>query len=127
MPFVCRVDPAQRLGTVTLDDSIHAAEFVQAMQALYGHASWEPGFSALWDGRRIRRLAIEPSDLENIAARYQEMEAKMGQGRAAFVVPRDVVYVITRLLIHRLHNQARERRIFERLDEAQAWLSSAES
>ncbi len=123
MAFACDIDPDRNLGTVTLRDTVGAREFMDAMRALYDHPEWQPGFSALWDGSDIARLIIEPDDLAPISETYRQVEAKMGRGRAAFVVPRDVVHVIAQLLIHRLHYPDRERRAFVRLGDAVAWLN----
>ena len=125
MPYSCDIDPRQRRGTVTLDGTVTSAEFVGALQALYGAPAWEPDFSALWDGTRIGELVLSPGDIQPIAAQYRRVQERMGLGRAAFVVPHDVAYTIARLLLHHMPHPTRERRVFERMGEAVAWLEGS--
>jgi hypothetical protein len=122
MPFDCRIEPGQRRGILTLHGRVDAAEFVVAMRTFYGHPEWQPDFDALWDGGGITQLLIEPTDLEPISKGYRNVEDRLGSGRAAFVASRDVVHVITQLLLHRFRNPNRERRTFVHLDDAVAWL-----
>lgn len=127
MPFDCRMEPGQRRGILTLRGRVDAAEFIEAMRALYGHPGWQPDFDALWDAGDITQLVIEPADLESISEGYRNVETRMGLGRAAFVASRDVVHVITQLLLHRFRNPNRERRAFVHRDDAVAWLNERET
>ncbi|MEP0547407.1 MAG: hypothetical protein ABJF88_10785 [Rhodothermales bacterium] len=127
MPFDCRMEPDRRRGILTLRGRVDAVDFIAAMRALYGHPEWQPDFDALWDAGGITQLVIEPADLGPISEGYRNVETRMGSGRAAFVASRDVVHVITQLLLHRLRNPNRERRTFVRLDDAVAWLNEREA
>ena len=125
MPIRCHVDPAQRLGTAVLDGRIDVEAFTAAMRALYEHPEWEAGFAALWDGTGITQLLIAPDDLAEIDRTYRDVEPRMGYGRGAFVMPREVAQIIAKLLMRRLANPQRERRLFDRVDEALLWLREA--
>ncbi|MDX1531379.1 MAG: hypothetical protein R3362_07625, partial [Rhodothermales bacterium] len=56
---------------------------------------------------------------------YRDVEPRMGYGRGAFVMPREVAQIIAKLLMRRLANPQRERRLFDRVDEALLWLREA--
>lgn len=122
MPFDCHVHPALERGVLTLSGVIDGALFVRAMDAIYRHPDWQPGFSALWDARDIRELLIDPADVASVTNVMTRLEPLMGEGRAAFVVPREIDYAIARLLIHRGASSKRERRTFSSMKEALAWL-----
>ena len=125
MSFTCRVDKTQKTGFVTLDGVINCDTFIGVMETLYRHPDWRPGYSALWDGREIKQLLIDPDDLKRILAIILEYRPMVGPGRAAFVMPRDLDYVITRLVLHRGGTPERERRTFPRLEPALEWLAEA--
>ncbi len=127
MPFDCHVHPDLERGVLMLNGVIDGAVFVQAMDALYRHADWQPGFSALWDARGIRELLIGPEDVARVMEAMTRLEPLMGEGRGAFVVPREIDYVIARLLIHRGASSKRERRTFSRIEAALAWLDEMDA
>ncbi len=122
MPYSCHVDPAARNALVTLSGTVDRADFIGAMETCYRHPGWQPGFTALWNAQGIRQLLLDPTDVEAVVAAMAALEPLMGEGRAAFVVPRDVDYLIARLLIIRGGSTLRERRTFNSLAEAKAWL-----
>lgn len=124
MPFECRIDPGQRLGWVALIGAVDGDNFLAAMDGLYRHPDWQPGFSALWDARRLHQLLLEPADTHRILAAMQTLAPEIGVGRAAFVVPRDIDYTIARLFIYRGATEGRERRTFADVDEALRWLGA---
>lgn len=125
MPFDCRIEPERRLGWIVLTGTVDGEGFLEAMEALYRHPDWQPGFSALWDARRLGQLLLEPADMHRILAAMQALASQMGQGRAAFVVPREIDYTIARLFIYRGATGERERRTFGDVDEALRWLAGA--
>ena len=122
MPVSCRIDPASRTAEVNLSGIVTRDDFVQAMETCYRHPKWQAGFTALWDAREIRQLILSPADVEAIVASMAALEPFMGEGRTAFVVPRDIDSLVARLLIRRGEGSKRERRTFTDLASAQAWL-----
>lgn len=122
MPAVCTVLPPRRLGVVVLHGALDGPQFVAAMEALYEDPAWEPGFSALWDARRVRKLALDPEDVQALGRRIEALAERMGGGRAAFVVPDEFHRMIAVLIVRKAPRADRDRRMFEHLDDALAWL-----
>lgn len=122
MPFECHVDPAAERGTIVVRGVVDIALFLDMMRALYLHPAWKPGFQALWDARDISQLLLSPHDTERVVALMRDLDPQMGNGRAAFVVSREIDYIIARLLIYRGLDSQRERRTFVTIEEAEAWL-----
>ena len=125
MAITVTLHPDRRLGVALVDGLVTGADFVAAMEALYGHADWAPGFAALWDLTAVHELHIGPDDVAVIVARTRALGGQMGAGRAAFVVPRELDYLIARLITRRAEGDARERRLFATRAEADRWLADA--
>lgn len=125
MPFDCHIDPKRRLGIMTVRGTIDGAEIVAAAEALYGHPDWRRGFAVLWDGTGIKQLIVEPSDIAAIEELSPQMKPTMGSGRTAYVLPHETAEIIARLFFRRLPTPHRERRLFEHVDEALAWLEDS--
>ena len=122
MPFTARIEASHRLGVATLLGAIDGVDFRNAMRALYEHPAWEPDFNALWDGRGLSVLLLQPEDVEHVLALTVELEARMGTGRAAFVMPQELHRMIAGLIIRRRRPNGRERKVFESMEPALAWL-----
>lgn len=97
------------------------------MQAVYEAPGWAPGFDALWDARRVSALVMTEQDVHDIVARTQAYMSRMGPGRGAFVLAREVDWMIARLLIHRAASPDRARRMFDTIEAALAWLDAPEA
>ena len=122
MPYDCQIDTTRMLGLTRLSGVVRGHDFIRAMEELYHHPDWRPGLPALWDARTIEQLLIDPSDVQHIVATLQTLEPLIGGGRAAFVVPRDIDYMMARLLIYKGTNPVRERRTFSHVEPALEWL-----
>lgn len=94
------------------------------MQALYEAPGWTSGFDALWDARGVTELLMGEDDVHAIVAQTRELTDRMGPGRGAFVLARDLDWMMARLLIHRARVPGRERRTFTTIEEALAWLDA---
>lgn len=80
MPFAYRIDPDARLGAVAFYGDVTGADLVAAMEALFGDEAWEPGFSALWDGRGIERLTLGFTDYSSVLAAAVRLLGRIGGG-----------------------------------------------
>jgi hypothetical protein len=124
LPYSCTISPQQRRGIVRLTGTIQGTTFMEAMEALYRSPEWQPGFDALWDARGVTELLLDERDVKAIVALMLDLTARMGPGRAAFVIARELDWMIARLLIYRTRVPSRERRTFETMEEALAWLDA---
>ncbi|ARA93480.1 hypothetical protein AWN76_010140 [Rhodothermaceae bacterium RA] len=122
MPYECRIFSDQHLGVATLYGPLVVDDFLGAMHGLYEHEDWHPGFAALWDARRVRELVLGERDVAAIVRCTRDLVPRMGTGRAAFVVPREIDHLIARLLIRLTQDERRERQAFREMTEALAWL-----
>ncbi|HYE57181.1 MAG TPA: hypothetical protein VD948_01700 [Rhodothermales bacterium] len=100
------------------------ATVIDVAHALFQHEGWEPGFDAVWDGRKITQLLLDENDVDEIVAQSQALSGVMRGGRAAVVVPREVDWIMARLFLLRARHPDRERLTFHTLEEAMAWLDT---
>ncbi|RMH60971.1 MAG: hypothetical protein D6685_09810 [Bacteroidetes bacterium] len=122
MSYLCRVLPDHRLGIALFAGPLTVDDFLGSMHGLYEHEDWQPGFAALWDSRRVRELVLGEQDVAAIVRCTRDLAPRMGTGRAAFVVPREIDHLIARLLIRLTQDERRERQAFREITDALAWL-----
>ena len=122
MGYTVRIDPERRRGYVEIEGDVTKATVIDVARALFQHEGWVPGFDAVWDGRKITQLLLDEDDVAEIVAQSQALSERMGGGRAAVVVPREVDWIMARLFLLRAHHPDRQRRTFHTLEEAMAWL-----
>lgn len=127
MAYSVRIDAPARRGLVALSGTVRGDDLVGAITGLYGHEDWEPAFDTLWDATGITELILDPVDLQRVMEAAGPYVQRLGTGRSALVVARDVDVAIAKLILHRQKGDAsqRDRRLFERLEEAIAWLDKS--
>lgn len=126
MPFRCEVFPEHRLGRVELSGQIHGEEVLEAIRALLYHVDWQPGFSDLWDARAITLLVLDPRHSQEILSIANTHQARIGGGKSATVVTRQLDFEMVLLFIRRVEHAARDFRVFRDLEEALTWLDVAQ-
>lgn len=125
--YSIQIDPPARLGIVTFSGIVDGRDLMDSIAALYEHADWEPDFDMLWDASAISQLIIDPADVQRIAAQSNEYAHRIGPGRTAMVLTREIDLAINRLMLHRQGPRPRERRVFDRIAPAMAWLRGEEA
>ncbi|HET6566345.1 MAG TPA: hypothetical protein VFG50_00160 [Rhodothermales bacterium] len=122
MPFRIYASPHLRLMVVTFHGTVTAQEISTAFQNVPDTEGWEPGFDTFWDCRKIDKLEFEPSCLAPVTEVGKAATRKYGPGRGAIVTPRELDRDIAQLLLIRMQDGLRERRLFSDLDAAATWL-----
>ncbi len=116
------VDPDLRLGMVQADGYVTGGDILQANRALYGDPSWEPGFHELWDCARISEFVVELDEMRAIAAMEVTDGGRVGKGRVALVMTRDVVQIVGALYKVLVAESGRPVEVVQTLDAGAAWL-----
>jgi hypothetical protein len=110
-------------GTVT------GPEIITACRTLFRHPEWEPGSSTLWLLGDVRSLIVSLDDTDAFTLDAAEFARLRGGGRSAFVCTDVYTQQIALLLAVKTAEMpggaARSCRLFDRADEARAWLASA--
>lgn len=109
------------LAVGTLSGRVDGNELITAIRSLLFSDIWEPGFSILWDGRRIRELVVTPEDVGALADLTGALATRRGTGRTAVVIIRDIDLMIAELLQHTLEITG-SYRTFANIDDAASWL-----
>ena len=122
MAYMYVVDPASRLGAVRLEGQVTGDQVAEVSLLLFRHPDWQPGFCELWDARGITELLVTLEEVRRVAAIEKEHLQRMGMGRVAIVVARDIEYYIGRLYTAFVRDTERPVRLFKSIDKAQHWL-----
>lgn len=99
MAFQLRLYPDRALAVVNWQGTVTGEEIEQAMQDLFEDDRWQPGFRHVWDGRGIHVLSLGLSDLRSVAQALRRLHPRMGDGRAASILPEDSHWAVGRLLV----------------------------
>lgn len=127
MPFSYGIDAARGVGLLRFSGTLTGPDLVRATHDFYGDAAWQPTHRALWDTRAVERLIIEPTDTTQFVAALLSLRPLIGDGKTAAVTATVEVYFIARLIRElSLRNTDRQVEVFERLEDALAWLGLEE-
>ena len=122
MAHTLLVAPERRLAVIWLDGSVATDDIVAGLSALVARPAWEPAFDLVWDGRGIEMLLVDEAGLDAISTLTDAIRERLGTGRSAVVVRRDIDRAIAKLIRFRGRERKREFRVFDALDEALAWI-----
>ena len=120
MPYVTTVDPERRVGLVRAFGSVSGEDLAAADEALYHDSAWQPGFDEIWLCDGITEFSVLPHELKAVVR--METDARVGTGRVALVMTRDVVRMIGELYQQMMAGLNREVNVVFSLDEAARWL-----
>ena len=126
MPFRVEIDPERRRALVEIDGTVTAAVVMEAMEELFGNPQWQPGYDGLWDCSGIQQLVMDPADLGALVALATSLAPRIGTGRGAFVLTRDLDSMMAALVVYRSRPSDRDRRVFRTREEAVAWLDGVD-
>ncbi len=122
MPCSYHIDARRKLALIIVEGVVVGADLVEVVSSLVADPVWQSGYSELWDGRCIQSLTVDLPSLDRITRTVKKIRRKLGPGRAALVVHREVDFLIARLLAYTLRSRIREIRVFLTMEEAREWL-----
>lgn len=122
MRYHVTVLPERRIGFARLAGAVDGEVLCKALDALYAHPSWQPGFASLWDGSGIRALAVRPEGAERLVARLVELMTRAEPGRTALVLRRELDVAFARMICARTKCLSQPRKIFRSLPRALGWV-----
>ena len=77
------------------------------------------------DYRRVRGLSVAPSDMVDIVAHMRRFASEHPYGRTAIVTRRLTDQVLAKLLVRMTSEGTRDRKQFDSIDEAKAWITQS--
>lgn len=139
MPIDFRIDPAARRVRFHVTDMLLGSDIVSACVSALNDPEHEPGFSTLWDMRRVTGVVLTTEDLVDFEAVAPMIGERRGPGRSAFVTGSPDAKLTALLLSLKtlacpkgtrgtdgpgcMRNEDRSTRVFEDLESAEAWLA----
>lgn len=97
MPCLTTVDPDLRTGLVRGTGYVTGIDLLRANEALYSDPAWQPGFDEFWDCSGIAEFDVSPDEMKAIAAMEMGSQDRIGTGRVALVMTREVVQMVGHL------------------------------
>lgn len=125
VPYVLRYTPGDALAIITHTGRITGYEVAESVEALAARLPETPGrISVLSDTREATSIMALPGDVERAVRVFRAFEARVPEGRGAYVGGRNhAVFVgLLRVLLKMLGPGQRERGVFTDYDEALRWL-----
>ena len=122
MPCLTHVDPALRMGMVRAIGYVSGADLARANEALYSDPAWVPGFDEFWDCSGIVEFDVSPEEMRAIADMEVSGQDRIGPGRVALVMTREVVQMVGILYRAMVTEAARPVEIVLSLEAGAAWL-----
>lgn len=126
MPCAALVDPALGLGMVRTAGYVSGSDIADANEALYSAPGWRPGFDEFWDCSGIREFDVSPGEMRLIARMEVDGQDRIGGGRVALVMTREVVQVVGLLYRRLVSDTGRSVEIVQTLEAGAAWLGLGE-
>jgi hypothetical protein len=95
------------------------------MEEMLDHESWRPGLNWLKDLSSLDAGQLSVEDVQAIASLYSAHSKKIGNGKCAVVVGRDLEYGLARMWgVFVGDGWEAEAQVFRSIDEAVAWFDS---
>ncbi len=94
MPCLTTVDPDLGVGMVRATGYVSGTDVLSANEALYAHPAWQPGFDEFWDCGRITEFDVSPEEMRAISSMEVAAQDRIGTGRVALVMTREVVQMV---------------------------------
>lgn len=94
-----RVDHEHSLIVIRLPEMVTAPVIGYAMRAIITEPEMKSGYSRLWDLRTTRHLNVLPGDVQEHAEIIREGQHKLGKGKTALLVRREIDEITGELYI----------------------------
>ncbi len=116
------LSPDATVALVELEGTVRWRHLAAALLGLFGRDDSNPGLHVLWDARRVTRLDLPPQQVSALISLLDRVRGRYEGGRSAVLVRCDVDAAIARFLVWCGWGRGREYGVFDRLEEAVAFL-----
>ena len=122
MPCVTTVSSDLRVGMVRASGYVTGKDLLHANEALYSDPAWRPGFDEFWDCTDIAEFDVDPGEMKAIVAMEMDNQDRIGTGRVALVMTREVVQMVGYLYRRLVAEAERPVAIVRTLEAGADWL-----
>ena len=111
------------LFSITTEGEGDVKGIIAFLDDIIAHPEWQPGNHILLDHRELRIHNIDASGIEEVSAYFKSIADKLGNGKIALVMNRDVDFGIARAWENITEYDVDiEINVFRDLEKAMAWL-----
>lgn len=120
-----RIELGDGFLVCTTSGTAAVVDFRRMLDELLAHPEWTPGTSMLHDHSVLDAGPLTVSEIKRIAELCAERSDKIGSGKCAIVVGRDLEFGLARMWAVYVEGRwDAEASVFRSKDEAQDWLSA---
>lgn len=127
MPYDVEWDADRQLLVCRLSGSLEGADLGAMIGDARATGPSDGELNICVDARSITQLGVDFSDKADLLARMNRFEAQYPRGRTAIVTARSIDQALAKLLALTSYTGMRERKQFDELDEAMAWLGQTKN
>ncbi len=125
MKYEIDSNPALPYLKITLTGALDISALERCYQEFLGSPNWRPGTHILWDVRNCSLKELHTEDMHRIADMTLLYRQQRGQGKAAWVVSRELDFGISRMFdaLNEGHVVFLFK-VFQTIAEAEGWLTA---
>jgi hypothetical protein len=111
------------LFIVTTEGDGDVEGIISFLKDIISHPEWKPGFNILLDHQALEIDTIKSDGISKISSYFKSISSKLGSGKIALVMKRDIDFGITRIWEMITEPDVDIKiRVFRGLEKAKAWL-----
>ena len=123
MQHTIKADSTHNQFTVTTEGEGTVEGIIAFLKDIIAHSQCKPGVRILLDHRKLRVDKIKMSGVERVSSFFKAIGSKLGAGKLALVMQRDIDFGIARAWeILTADDVDIQIEVFRSIDEARAWL-----
>ena len=127
MNFLITIDKKLPYFQINLSGQFDLHDLEKCYVTIFDHPDWAPGLHILWNAKGCTFEHLDTDDLHAISDMTSQYKQQRGEGRAAWVVSRDIDFGISRMFeMLSKRDVIFDFCVFKTIPEAQDFLSSTD-
>lgn len=120
-----RIESTEKYILVSTSGAATVEELIEALDAIFSHKDWCPGFSYIFDHSNLSLEKLTTADVKKIAYLAKERRSNNAVSRSAIATCHDLEYGLSRMwMVYVADDADVETRVFRDMKDAIAWMSA---
>jgi len=122
MPITIHVDREAGFVRIEASGQLTLQDLLDMVDPMLRDPRFEPGMPQLVDLGAVEHTDLRADEMRTLVETYEKQTERVGASRVAVFAPRPLLFGVSRMYESLAERLPGERRVFDDLDEAQAWL-----